>query len=443
MKHITYLTLLLFGLSIRSYAQDSIQVFTLQQCVNEALKNNIQLKQTELTVESAIINRKRVAESRYPNLNANVGPGTSFGRAINPVTNTFIIQQIVSSSFSISSNVTLFNGLRITNSVKQNSAIVEATKYELKDSKNTLLLNVLNAYVQILYNKEALTNAQNQLKVTEAQVARSQKLVTGGIAPESQLLDLISKQANEESLLINAENQLNIAKLNLIQFMNLPLENYSLEKLDIEVPVFIDSSKVTDTPSEIYQLAEKTQPAIKGAELRLKSSKYGFYSARGTMYPSLTMSAGINSYYSNASDFSKFTNLLQNKGESISLNLSIPIYGNRNARANVELANITRKNADLNLQNSKIQLRKKIEQAYIDAKSSQKKFEATQAQVKANEEAFRVTDKRFNSGVINSVDYTISSNILIQTRSALLQAKYDLILKKKILEFYKYNDIIF
>jgi len=195
------------------------------------------------------------------------------------------------------------------------------------------------------------------------------------------------------------------------------------------------------------------------------------------MYPRLTLSASVFSFYSSlgkkytygvgglapsgaqvivngqvinilqptinvtAEDIILTKQLQDNRAQSISLNLLIPIYGNRQARGSAEIAKINRKNADLNYQNSKVQLRKKIEQAYVDAKAAQKKHDASTSQVVANEEAFRVTEKRFNAGVINSVDYTVSSNTLNQSRSSLIQAKYDLILKKKILEFYKYNDI--
>jgi outer membrane protein len=471
--------ILLFSLSLNSIAQDSLTVFSLEQCIDLSLKNNIQLKQNELNVESAEISKKLANEARYPSLTANMTPGLNFGRTVDFSTNQFRDQNYSQSSFSINSNLILFNGFRLSNVIKQNKYSAEAIEFELKDFKNTLMLNVLNAYVQILYNKEALKIAQNQLLATNAQASRTEKLVNGGISPQSNLLDLKSKAANEESLLVNAENQLNIAKLNLIQFMNLPLEKYEIEKIEIEIPAFIDTTNVSESPSEIYQMAEQSQPAVKGADLRLKSSQFAYDAAKGNMYPRLTLVSQINSYYSSLTtrvtgyqlgapifngsivnndpnlqvfqptfraiteNSPLYAQLKDNLAPSFSLNLYIPIYTNRNARASAENANITRKNAELNLQNSKQQLRKKIEQAFLDAKGSQKKFDAALTQVLANEEAFRVTEKRFNAGVINAVDYTIASNTLIQARSNQIQSKYDMILKKKILEFYKYNDIQF
>ncbi len=476
MKYLLSL-ILISAIGANLQAQDSIVVFGLQHCIDISLKNNIQLKQNELNVETAEVNKKLAYEARYPNLNGNISPGLNLGRTVDPSTNDFRDQRYIQSTFSISSNLTIFNGFRLGYLAKQNTQTLEAVKYELKDFKNTLILNILNAYVQILYNREALKNAQNQFKVTDSQKQRTDKLVKGGVLAEFNLLNLVSQSANDESNIISAENQLNIAKLNLIQFMNLPLENYNLEQFDVETPAFIDTTQLSESPSEIYNLAEKTQPSVKGAELRLRSSDFAYHAARGNMYPRLTLSASVFSFYSslgkkytyavgglapsgaqvvvngqvidilqptinvNAEDIILIKQLQDNRAQSISLNLLIPIYGNRQARGGAEIAKINRKNADLNYQNTKVQLRKKIEQAYVDAKAAQKKHDASTSQVVANEEAFRVTEKRFNAGVINSVDYTISSNTLNQSRSSLIQAKYDLILKKKIIEFYKYNDI--
>lgn len=479
MKHlVSLISIFSFTVSI-SLAQDSLTVFTLQQCVDESLKNNIQLKQNELNVETAEVSKRLANEARLPNLNAGITPGYNFGRSIDPSTNQFIERNYLQSTFGINSSLILFNGFRLSNIIKQNNYAANAVQYELKDFKNTLILNVLNAYVQILYNKEALLNSKSQLNVTLAQLARTEKLVNGGILPESNALDLKSKAAADESAFINAENQLNIAKLNLIQFMNLPLENYFIDKIDIETPDFTDTTSISETPKEIYLIAEKTQPAIKGAELRYKSLDFAYYASRGNLYPRLSLGLSINSYYSGLTKrvtgfeigsnkwngglvnndinqkvfqptgnfLTEYTPLTQqlkdNLAQSLTLNLSIPIYNNRQARGNTENANINRKNADLNYKNSKVQLRKKIEQAYVDATGAQKKFDATLAQVVANEESFRITEKRFNAGVVNSVDYTISSNALNLARSNQIQAKYDLILKKKVLEFYKYSDIQF
>jgi len=476
MKYLVSL-LLIANIFAQLPAQDSITVFSLQRSIDESIKNNIQLKQNELNVETAEVNKRLAYEARYPNLNGNVSPGLNLGRTVDPSTNQFRDQNYTQSSFSISSNLTIFNGFRLINIVRQNKQTLEAVKYELKDFKNTLILNILNAYVQILYNKEALKNAQNQFKVTDSQKQRTEKLVRGGVLAEINLLNLVSQSASDESNTISAENQLNIAKLNLIQYMNLPLENYNLEQFDIEIPAFIDTTQLSESPREIYNMAEKTQPSVKGAELRLRSSNFAYDAAKGNMYPRLTLSAQVFSFYSSLrtrlvgvevgpfqrtgsivnndptlqifQPTARFltentpltSQLRENFAQSISMSLIIPIYNNRQARGGTEIANINRKNADLNYQNSKVQLRKKIEQAYVDAKAAQKKHDATTAQVVANEEAFRVTEKRFNAGVINSVDYTVSSNTLNLSRSSLIQAKYDLILKKKILEFYKYNDI--
>ena len=479
MKRFLCLVFVAFIVFDTVYSQtDSVRIYTLEECVEIAFKNNIQLKQNELSVQTADVNTLQAKAARLPSVNGNATQGLNAGRTIDPATNSFIDQQYLSNNFSINANLTLFNGFRISNTISQNQMSREASIYDLKDYRNTLILNLLNAYVQILFNKEQFIIAQNQLSVTQAQVERTEKLVKAGVVPESNLYDLKSKLAGDESTFINADNQLGIAKLNLLQLMNVPISEGIMEQIDVETPQFAtDTTVEKDNSESIYKMAEKTQPSIKSAELRLRSSRYSYDAAVGNMYPRLTLSAQLFTIYSSQrtqvkgfqigplaptgaivnqdpsllvyeprvrAEFEKvpFDNQMRdNFAQSVSLNLIVPIYNNRQLRSAAQTASITRKNAELNLENSKLQLRKRIEQAYVDAKLAQKRFEASEAQVKANEEAFRVTEKRFNSGVINSVDYNVSSNTLMQSRSTLLQSKYDMILKKKILEFYKYNDL--
>jgi len=457
----------------------SSTIYTLRQSVEEGIKNNIQLQINQLNIESAEVNYVQAKANRLPNLNASASQSENFGRNVDPTTYEFKNQQISSNNIGLSSNLTLFNGFRIQNSIKQNEYSREASRYEYKDTRNNLILNIVNAYIQVLFNKELLNNNKNQVLVTTTQVERTQKLVRAGTLPEGNVLNLRSQQATDELNVINASNQLTIAKLNLLQFMNVPLESSSPDMIDIENPaIVLDTNATQDDVREIYKTAEKTQPSIKGAILRIKSAEIGIKVAQGNKYPRLVLSGNLFTQYANTrtkigveylgyqpngfilnndptqliygpsfrttqANYSLPSQWVDNFSQSLSLNLNIPIFNNFQVKNGVQSAIITNKNAELNYENTKVQLRRRIEQAFVDMKAAQKKFEAVQTQVFANEEAFRINEKRFNAGVINSVDYTISSNNLNRSRSELLQAKYDLFLKMKVLDFYKGNELIY
>jgi outer membrane protein len=459
---------------------DNPNVWTLKQCVEEGIKNNIQLKQNQLNIETSDVNYNQAVVNRLPSLGATANQSLNFGYNVDPTTYQYKQQQISSNNLGINSSIVLFNGFRINNMVKQNQYTREATIHEYNDNKNTLILNIVNAYIQVLFNKELLTNNQNQVSVTGAQLSRTEKLVTAGSLAESNLLDLVSKRATDELNVIIAENQLNIAKLNLLQYMNVPLETVPTETLDIENPLItIDTSVFTDNVKDVYKSAERTQPSIKGAQSRIKSAEIGVQVAQGNKYPRLTLNGNLFTQYANTR--LKFAGIQQgeaqqsgytenngiitpvysytfqqvttayplvnqwkdNFSQSVTFNLTIPIFNNFLARNGVQNAIITNKNATLNYENAKVNLRRKIEQAFVDMRSAKKKFEASKLQVRANEEAFRITEKRFNAGITNAVDYTVSSNTLYRSKSDLLQAEYDFFLKLKILNFYKDNEMLY
>jgi outer membrane protein len=456
------------------------QIFTLKQCVDEGVKNNIQLKQSELSISTQDINLTQSKAALLPNLNANASQGWNFGRVSDPSTNQFINQEIRSNNFGISSNVTLFNGFRLINTVKTNENSKKASEYEYQDSKNTVILNIINSYIQVLFNKELVKTAQNLISVTGTQLQRTEKMVKGGSLPESNLFDLISKKNTDELSLTNAENQLIIAKLNLIQQMNIPISEEGINAFDIDSPIInLDTTQSTESSKEIFQFAEQNQPSILGSKLRVRSSEIAIDAAKGNLYPRLTLSAGINTVYSSArqkiigqnifenaiigtvansgasvvsntplvapifGEYKFFPQVDDNLSQFVSLNLSIPIFNGYSARTSVQNSVINKKNAELNYQNSKNQLRRRIEQAYVDEINAKKRLDAIEAQIKALQESFRVTEKRFNAGVIHSVDYNLVSNNLFKAQSDYLQAKYDLFLKSKILDFYKGNELVY
>lgn len=453
--------------------------YNLAQVVEIAVKNNLDLQKNQLNNKTAENNRRLAIEALYPNLNAGATQGFNAGRTVDPSTNQFIDQYFVSNNFSINSNLTVYNGFRLRNNIKQSNYALQASKYEVEDFKNTIILNTLNAYLQVIFNREILNTNQNQLKTSQSQLDRMQRMFDAGMVAENNLIDIKSRVATDELGVVNAENQYLIAKFNLVQLMNLPLESIRLDSLVFEYPPMLENIEVSDNASEVFSVAEKTQPVIRGAELRLLSSEYNYRALKGNLYPRLTLSAQIFTLFSSQrTKFSRLSDpvvvqtnafvtgnpsqtistvsqtpifgdypfvpqLRDNVSQSLTFNLAIPIYNNSTARVNLSNAQINKKNADLNLVIAKQQLRKRIEQAVVDVKAAKKRKEALEAQVIATELAFKLLEKRFNSGVANFVDYNVANNSYLKAQSDLIQATFDLILKSKLIDFYKNNEITY
>ncbi|MDX2188988.1 MAG: TolC family protein [Bacteroidota bacterium] len=470
------LIVLFFIVSV-SMGQNSKTLISLQTCVNEAITNNIQLLQSKLQIDQSEILRKQANAAILPDLNANANQGWNFGRSIDPSTNQFVNQQIRSNNFGISSNLILFNGFRIQHTIAQANATEKATQYEYEENKNNLILNVVNAYLQVLFNKELLKNNQNQSNLTNSQLERTQKLVQSGILPETNLYTLKSQLSTDELAIVNANNQLNQAKLNLIMLMNTKMMADSLELFDIE-PINIpkDTNINYGSPDEIYTIAEKKQPSILGPYHRIISANIGVKVAKASVYPRLTLQGNVYTIYSSSRTQFKGYSLGQpvtigyltndptqtvsqptvipsfneypfvnqvndNISQSVSLNLTIPIFNNRNIKTSIDQAQIRQKNAELNFQNAKIQLKNRIIQAYYNVEAALKRKSASILQKNAADESFRISEKRYLAGVANSIDYMVVLNNLNRANSELLQATYDLALKIKILEFYKGIDL--
>lgn len=469
--------LLITGLAT---AQDGDK-WTLQECIDYALENNLNVKRSRLNLESSDIALEQSKLALLPSANANASYGYSWGRSIDPTTNLFVEnQRIVSSNGGLNGSVAVFNAFRLQNTIKQNQYSFDANKETLESSKNNVIFNVISFYTNVLFTKELFENAKKQLNSTEQQVDRTRKLVDAGALPNANLLDLLAQKATNELNVVNTENNYQVAKIQLKQALQLPPES----NIEIDVPELSveDNPILEQTAFEIYQIAINEMPEIKSAELNHESAKMGIKVAKSGLYPSLSLSGGLNSRYSDAADVQRFvrdggdptivnnpqigfvqgsnTPVLSNdplvipSGEVVdgypfrnqvddnlskfvSVNLNIPIFNGFVARANIQRAFIAEDQAIINKEEAKYQLWQTIEQSYFDVIAASKSYTASIKQVEAREESFRVTKRRFDAGAVNFVDYQIAENDLFQAQSDLLRAKYDYIFKLKILDFYQ------
>ncbi len=441
------LVVLIFSSALRTNGQS--QAWTFQQCLDTALQRNISVNQSRLTNELNKVSLEQSRSNRIPSLSGSANEAVNFGKNVDPTTNQFVTQAYHSTNFGISSGLNLFNGLQNTNTIRQNRLNVQAGTYDIEKVKNDVILNITTGYLQVLFAYEALTNANNQAASTAAQVDRTQRMVTAGKVPESDLLQIRSQQATDNLAVITAQNQLDMAKVTLMQLMEIPIA----DNFDVEIPAFNDPVNVLlQSNEEIYQKSLTVQPQITSASMKTNAALMALKVSEGARWPRLNISANMSSNFAssrkkgtnvNPEGYPFFTQLWDNIGQSFGMGLSIPIYSNRQIKSNIDRAKINAQNASLNEQNTKNLLRKSIEQNYTDLRAAAKKFEASKEQLAAVEAAYLNSEKKFEVGVLNAIDFMIQKNSYSQSQSNLLQAKYDYIFKTKILEFYQGKAIQF
>lgn len=428
-----FLSILAFTFSFATLQAQ--QILSLEDCIDYALKNNISLKQSALTID---LNKTSYLQSKLqllPSVNLNSSFNKNQGRYINPLTNEFIEQVSSSINLSYSTNVTLFNGFKNLNQIKKAANELLKSKYDLESAKNELISTVALGYLQILFNEELYQIAGKQRDLTKIQETRIQILLDAGSVARGELLNIQSQIALEEQQLIQAENQLNMSKLQLAQLLEIQdYQNLKLVAENIEIPTF----QITENIEYDYKLALSLQSTVKSSELAVNTALYDYKTAKANYLPTLSLTQRASSLYSdNVQDMFTFNEQIDNNLQSgLFLNLSIPLFNKWATRTSVVQSKIQIENSRLNSQQAKNQLRKNMEQAYADQIASYKKHQSAQKSVLAYKESFGYINNRYELGMVNSYEFNESKNRLIKAESDELQAKYDLIFKVKLYEFY-------
>ena len=466
-RKLIMLSVVLIGTGLNLSAQEP---WSLEVCIQYAMENNILIKQTVLNTEYNQNLLKQSKLGQIPSLSGSGNYNYSWGRVLDETTYRYSDNQSINSlNLGISSSANLFSGLRVRNTILQNELNLMASYEDVEKVKNDISLSIAAAYLSIMFNRELLLVTQSQLEITGQQVERTLKMVEAGKLARGNFLELQAQYASEELNLVNAENQLAISLLNLQQMLDLPIDT----AFDVVIPQLADPDEdpLMMNALEVYRLAEQEMPEIKSAVLGLESAEKGLAIAKGGRSPQLYMSANFNSRYSDIRQqvislsaptlvpigrtvggelvnslnpqeipafgaYPFFNQIQDNAAAGIGLGLSIPIFSGWQINSNIANAKIMHENAQLELQSKKLTLYSSIQQAYADAVAALKKFNATQQALVSMEESFKYTEKKFEVGLVNTVDYNMSKNQLIATQSDLLQAKYDFIFKTKILNFY-------
>ena len=444
--------------------------YTLKECIDSAIANNLDLKQAELTAESSKIDWRQAKANMLPTLNGSINHGINQGRSIDPFTNDYIDQRVDFAGYGLNSGLVLFNGFGIQNTIKQNSLAYQAAKMDVQQMKDNLTLNIILAYLQVLTNEDLLEQSKSQLEVSRQQVSRLNKMNQEGAIVPSQLTNLQGEMAGNELTVIENQNNLQSSKLALFQLMNVmfdssaKFERIKADQFDLQYNAGV---------AEIYETALQKLALVKAAEFRKESAAKGVQAAKGFLYPQLSLNGNVNTNYSSAamqnvfleradiktdnyvtidgvktnvvspqdqfrSDKIKYGKQLNNNlYTTISLDLTIPLLNSFSARNRVKKAAIQLKSSDYVEESTRIQLRQAVEQAYSNMTAARNRYSALLRQVAAFRESFRTSEVRFNAGVETVVDYVIAKNNLDRANSNLIIARYDYLLRTQVLDYYR------
>ena len=432
MKKIKILKFCMLIASI-SFAQDKI--WTLEQCVDHALENNITILQAENSLLSSKQDIISAKGNFLPSINSNISGGASLGN-IEVFPGEFRDREFYSTSVGIGFSQSVFNGFRNINLLNQSKLNLERNQFELEKFKDDISLNVVNTYLNVLFNKENLELAKLQVEFSEFQVNQVKTLVEAGSEPNSTLIETKATYSRDIQNLTIAENNHDLALLTLAQLLQLPYENFDVEVIEIDTP---SANLMYNDIAPILNYALQNRNEIKVAERDIDLAKLGTKISKSAYLPNVSMGYGFNA----SANFSNLTvddelldQLNVNKGHSINMNISIPIFNRNQTKAQVKKSKILEETTNLALEQAKIDLESTIQRAFTDARAALKSYEAAQLSLQSQEVAFQNSQERFIIGALNSFDLEQSRLRMINARSSLINAKYDFIFKTKVLDFY-------
>ncbi len=445
------------------------QQYSLKQCIDTALNNNILVQQTELQMQSAEVDRNQAKMNLLPNVNSRWNYGNNFGRNVDPITNTYTNNQLSSSNAGLDAGVILFNGMRLQNLIQQTNFSYKAAELDYKQAKDNLVLNVILAYMQVLVSEDVLSVSRAQLLVTQKQIERMDIMVKEGSAGNFQLTDMKGQMANEQINIVNLENSLQQAKLTLCQLMNIP---YSAS-VQLERDIQLNENFYAQSSPEVIAAAMEYMSLVKANEFRVKSAEKTIQIAKSGYYPTISLGASAGSSYSNlftrlvpttiseitTGDYIKsgatrtpvykeiqnfstnsvgyFKQMENNLGFFAGVNMQIPIFNNLQIKNRVRQAKLQLKNTQLNAENTNYQLKQNIEQAWLNMQASFNRYSMLKEQLINFEESFRAAEVRFESGVINAAEFLIAKNNLDRTKINLVQTQYEYSFRTRLLNFYQ------
>jgi outer membrane protein len=427
-KIVFFLLLVGFQLSAQS------KKWTLEECVDYAIKNNISIKQSELDLKTTDIDKLEAIGGFLPTLNGNANYSMNTGASINPVTNQFQNETFKSMSASANSGLMLFNGLANWKTLQRAKLSKIANSYRLDKMKDDIALSIANSYLQILFNKEQLKVQKNQNLITKENIKRTQEFIQAGSLPVGDIYELQATDASQEQQIVNTESALLIAKIGLCQ--TLLLEDYTNFDISDEVMDLPMTNITNETQESILEKARESVKDVKIAMANVDVAKKDVALSRSSYLPTLTGFLGYNTRWAESIPFNFIDQLTLFDGTAVGLQLSVPILNGFATRGRVQRAKINQERSEFQLKQAELDLERNVYQAYNDVINAKKSFEAAQKTLEARKQSFNFSKERYEVGLMNSFDFSQSTIAYENAQSEVLRTKYDYLFRIKILEFY-------
>ncbi len=435
-KYTLIISLLSFSFLLKAQTR-----MTLKECVEVATKNNLNIREAQINAESANVLFQQAKAQAFPNTQIFIDQGLRAGRSINRFDNTFINEVYNTNGVGIQSQVTVFNSFQIKNQARQNELLYQSSLKSVDAARNRMMVSLIQAYIQVLASQELLEVAKKQVETSKQQVERVNKQVEAGIVGNTTVFDIKSQLANDEFSLITSQNALQSARLILFQQMNLsPNRNVAFEALKDEINLYnIDNQEV----ERIFEQAVNVFPEIKSAEVRIKSFDSGIKAVRANAQPNVNLGGFFGAFFASSNkELNYLKQLDATRNGNLNLSLGIPIAANLINKHRVNGVRIQQQLAENQLNTAKLQLRQSIEQSFQSFVNAAERYKVATDLVSILDQNVAAIESRINAGVLmnNSADYILARNNQVRAVSNVVQAKYEYILQKKILDFYRNGD---
>ena len=431
----TTITIALLLAALTASGQTHSGPWTLSECVRHAQENNLTLKQTELQVKQRELQLETAKGNRLPQVSGSVSENFSFGRGLT-ADNTYSNTNTTSTGLSLGTSVPVFQGLRISNNIKESELGLKAATADLEKAREDMSVAVAQAYTQILYNMELLDVALSQVEIDSMQVVRLSALLENGKASSAQVAQQKAALGQSRLSATQARNNLNISLLDLSQLLELPdPEGFSIVRP--EVPT---DGILLGNPEDIYAEAIENKPAVRAEMLRLDATEFSIKSAKGAFLPSISASGGLGTNYytmSAAPSAVFFDQIKNNFSQYLGLSLSVPIFSGFQNRNQVRAAELARTNQRLLLENTKKNLYKEIQQAFYNAVAAAEKYRSSGDALASATESFELVKAKYENGKANITEFNESRDSWLKAESDLVRSRYEYLYCAKLLDFYR------
>lgn len=446
--------------------------WTLQESIAYALKHNISIQQNEVNQRLALLTLRQSQYAQIPSLNLSPTYGVSKGRSIDPTTNQFVEGSYEFLSASASSNVLVFGWFQQRNTITRNKLSYEAAQEDLNQLKNDVALNVATGFLRVLMAREQIKVNEKQVALSLAQLQQTKKFAEVGRVPELNVAQLEAQLASDSSALISALSDYTASILDIKALLNLDFEQ-AFEATIPDLPMEDRISMQSLNPEYVFQEAIKNIPSVKSSELKLKAAKYSWNAARGGLLPQLSLSGQLGSNWTSTyrqfdgysingtsptgtfvnvggtqydvlqpniipryTSPKMFTQLENNFRQTISATLNIPLFNGWQTQFQVRQAKLNILTQELNKYQTELKLKQDVYKAHNDATNAIQKYYASKRSQEAAQRAFDFADKRYELGLTNTIEYLTTQNNLYKAEASLLNSKYDLIFKLKVIDYY-------